>query len=70
MDINNLPFESEGSVFDLNANIQPNPTKELWSECLKSIKTRVNSQSYKTWFEPIVPLGLDRNRFTLSLIHI
>jgi chromosomal replication initiator protein len=67
MDINNLPIENDGSIFELNESIQPNPTKELWLECLKTIKTRVNSQSYKTWFEPIVPRGLDRNRFTIQV---
>lgn len=67
MDINNLPIENSGDVFEVNGNSQPNPTTELWSECLKTIKTRVNSQSFKTWFEPIVPRGLDRNRFMIQV---
>ncbi len=29
-----------------------------WIECLKVIRGRVNSQSYKTWFEPIIPVSL------------
>lgn len=30
----------------------------IWKECLKFIRERVNSQSFKTWFEPIVPLKI------------
>ena len=31
---------------------------EVWNACLSVIKETVNSQSFKTWFEPIVPLQL------------
>ncbi len=32
--------------------------RSAWSACLSNIRVGVNSQSYKTWFEPIVPLKL------------
>jgi chromosomal replication initiator protein len=67
MDINNLPKQNDDNMFEVNENLQHNPTKELWAECLKTIKTRVNSQSFKTWFEPIIPRGFDRNRFMLQV---
>ena len=28
----------------------------VWQECMKIIHGRVNHLSYKTWFEPVVPL--------------
>ncbi len=30
----------------------------VWKECLAGVRSRVNSQSFKTWFEPIAPLRL------------
>ncbi len=39
----------------------------VWSECLAEIKTRVNSQSFKTWFEPIVPLASGDGVFTIEV---
>ena len=32
--------------------------QRVWAACLDLIKERVNSQSFKTWFEPIVPQNL------------
>jgi chromosomal replication initiator protein len=33
--------------------------QRVWSECLNLLKSRINTQSYKTWFEPIIPLAYD-----------
>jgi chromosomal replication initiator protein len=32
---------------------------EVWERCLKVIKDNIPFQSYKTWFEPIVPVSLE-----------
>ncbi len=32
--------------------------QRVWAACLDLIKERVNSQSFKTWFEPVVPQNL------------
>jgi chromosomal replication initiator protein len=32
---------------------------EVWDRCLKVIKDNIPFQSYKTWFEPIVPVSLE-----------
>jgi chromosomal replication initiator protein len=32
--------------------------RRVWAACLDLIRERVNSQSFKTWFEPIVPQNL------------
>jgi chromosomal replication initiator protein len=39
----------------------------VWSACLESIKESVNTQSFKTWFEPIVPLNLDGGKLVLQV---
>ena len=41
--------------------------REVWSNCLKVIKDNVPSISYRTWFEPIVPLRLDNNVLTIQV---
>jgi chromosomal replication initiator protein len=39
----------------------------IWSECLQNIRTRVNNQNFKTWFEPITPLKFERNVLYLEV---
>ncbi len=39
----------------------------VWDNCLQTIKRNVNAQSYKTWFEPIVPVKLDNNALTIQV---
>ncbi len=34
-------------------------SKEAWVQCMKVIRAQVEEQSYKTWFEPIVPCQLN-----------
>lgn len=40
---------------------------EIWADCLKYIKARVNNQSYKTWFESIVALRFDGPNIVLQV---
>jgi len=35
-----------------------NNLDEVWRECLARIKTSVSSQTFKTWFQPIVPVAI------------
>ena len=49
-----------------------NPSEEdqagdVWRACLDLIKEKVNTQSFKTWFEPIVPLYLRGGRLTVQV---
>lgn len=37
----------------------------VWSACLDVIRERVNSQSFKTWFEPITPVQLQGSVLTV-----
>lgn len=40
---------------------------EVWNNCLEIIRDIIPSASYKTWFEPIVPLRLDKNILTIQV---
>ncbi|HEX9006613.1 MAG TPA: chromosomal replication initiator protein DnaA [Bacteroidota bacterium] len=39
----------------------------VWTACLDQIKEKVNTQSFKTWFEPIVPLHLRAGKLTVQV---
>lgn len=40
---------------------------QVWINCLKVIKDNIPSISYRTWFEPIVPLKLDSSVLTIQV---
>lgn len=40
---------------------------DVWNSCLKVLKDNISSISYKTWFEPIVPLKLENNVLTIEV---
>ncbi|MCK4662173.1 MAG: chromosomal replication initiator protein DnaA [Bacteroidales bacterium] len=39
----------------------------VWANCLKIIKDNVPSISFKTWFEPIIPLKLEKSILTIQV---
>ena len=39
----------------------------VWDKCLQTIRENVNAQSFKTWFEPIKPVGLDGQALTIQV---
>lgn len=41
--------------------------RTVWSNCLQIIKENISEQSFKTWFEPIVPLRLVNNTLTIQV---
>ena len=41
--------------------------ERIWNNCLNVIKDNVPSISYRTWFEPIVPLKLENNILTIQV---
>jgi len=49
------------------ANIKESNPLDIWNRCLENIRTRINAQSYKTWFEPIVPLSVDDHTFVIQV---
>ncbi|MFN8357015.1 MAG: chromosomal replication initiator protein DnaA [Spirosomataceae bacterium] len=41
--------------------------RTVWANCLNVIRENISEQSYKTWFEPIVPLRLNQNTLTIQV---
>ncbi len=41
----------------------------IWDNCLGTIKSSIDSQSYKTWFEPIQPVALNDRSLTIQVPH-
>ena len=39
----------------------------VWDNCLQSIRRNVNTQSFRTWFEPIRPVRLENNALTIQV---
>ncbi len=44
-----------------------NKHQEIWSNCLKIIRDNVPSISFRTWFEPIIPLKVEENVLTIQV---
>lgn len=40
---------------------------EIWEKCLSIIKDNIHSQSFKTWFEPIIPVKFENNILTIQV---
>ncbi len=41
--------------------------QKIWDNCLSSIRRNVEEQAFNTWFEPIVPVGFDKNVLTIQV---
>jgi chromosomal replication initiator protein len=39
----------------------------VWDGCLRTIKKNISAQSFKTWFEPIKPIGYDKSVLTIQV---
>ena len=39
----------------------------IWSNCLIFIKDNIQSQAYKTWFEPILPVKISKNSLSIQV---
>lgn len=44
-----------------------NTPQAVWNNCLRIIKDNVPSISFRTWFEPIVPVKLEQNILTIQV---
>lgn len=68
MNIENTELKIDESLSLIkNDGILTNQKEQIWLACLNIIKARVNSQSYKTWFEPIIPLKFEDKRFYVQV---
>ena len=41
--------------------------KEIWDNCLHTIRKNVEEQAFNTWFEPILPVKYDKNILTIQV---
>lgn len=48
-------------------NVTVKDCTAVWNNCLHVIKDSIGEQSYKTWFQPIVPLMLKENVLTIQV---
>jgi chromosomal replication initiator protein len=46
---------------------ESNEAWAVWRACLESIREQLNTQSFKTWFEPIVPLHVQGTTLTVRV---
>ena len=60
-----LPEPNESTRGGLPTELEQ--ARRVWAACLDQIKERVNSQSFKTWFEPIVPQNLQGRTLTVQV---
>ncbi len=70
----NLPKENENqqSIEEIKLlkskdNETITDAKAIWNECLAIIRDNVNPLSFKTWFEPIVPLKVEGKQLTIQV---
>jgi len=43
------------------------PHQKVWDDCLSRIRGQITSLSYKTWFQPVVPLKLEGEDLTIRV---
>jgi len=41
--------------------------EKVWTKCLKTIAEHVTPQAYKTWFEPVKPIGLNNDSLLIRV---
>ncbi|HKJ68828.1 MAG TPA: chromosomal replication initiator protein DnaA [bacterium] len=52
----------------MGINDEMNASPEgIWQECLQLIRGRVPDQTFETWFKPIEPVGLDKEKLTVQV---
>lgn len=44
-----------------------NPAETIWQGCLKTIKENINTQSYRTWFDPVKPLKFNDDELLIEV---
>jgi chromosomal replication initiator protein len=56
--------ESVATPFPTTVSRSP---QRVWEDCLRKIQENVSSLSFKTWFQPIVPLKLEKEELTVEV---
>lgn len=47
--------------------VMVNDGRTIWNDCLEIIRQEINSQAFKTWFEPIEPVRYDQKTLTIQV---
>lgn len=47
--------------------VMVNDGRTIWNNCLDIIRQEINSQAFKTWFEPIEPVRYDQKTLTIQV---
>jgi chromosomal replication initiator protein len=48
-------------------NIGNSEVKKVWGECLSRLRSSVTKQTFKTWFEPVIPLDLTEDELRIRV---
>ncbi|GAB6283353.1 MAG: chromosomal replication initiator protein DnaA [Ignavibacterium sp.] len=66
--INSSSINPESSLLANNSIISPvDKAKEVWNDCLKTIKDNVPYITYNTWFLPLKPIEVKNNKLKIQL---
>lgn len=58
------PTQASSSDHQQAVHIDPQP---VWESCLELLKPEVSSLSFKTWFQPIIPVSLSGSALTIQV---
>jgi len=61
--VNQIGFPGGKNV----AEISKDTADKVWKECLGLISQNINTQSLKTWFEPVIPISLEAGKLILRV---
>ena len=67
MDVQNHPIPDNFFGGQNAVEVNKEAPEKVWKECLELISKNVNTQSLKTWFEPIVPISLEAGKLLLKV---
>lgn len=45
----------------------PGTAETVWNGCLEIVRARLNKQSFKAWFDPIIPLGMRDDKLRIQV---
>ena len=45
----------------------PSNYEVVWNNCLQVIQGKISAQSFKTWFQPVVPKRLENSTLTIQV---
>lgn len=55
-----------GEITETNNHVD-NQAEEIWNRCLSLLSTKLSTQTFKSWFEPIKPVNFQSNSLTLQV---